>query len=172
MSGNISPHMSPSMSRARRARWALSFADLSLLLLGFFVLLQANQSTRDEALTGLNAYFGGLRAPQQVDLPADKLFASGEALLSQDGRAHILTAVGPFKDEKSLIRIQSLGLASGKHRFDAWDLSAARLGAVARALVDAGIAPDRVRIAGLAEPDGVGAKGQTIRLVEQPSAAD
>ena len=30
-------------ARAGRQRWALSFADLCLLLLGFFVLLQAKR---------------------------------------------------------------------------------------------------------------------------------
>ncbi len=168
----MSREMSPNINRAGRARWALSFADLSLLLLGFFVLLQANQATRDDALAGLNVYFAGLQAPQQIDLPADRLFASGEALLSQDGRARLLAAIRPFKDEKSVIRVQSLGLASGEHRFDAWDLSAARLGAVARALVAAGVAPDRIRIAGLAEPDGRAARGQTIRIAELPQPKD
>lgn len=150
--------------RASRARWALSFADLSLLMLGFFVLLQANQGTRDEAIAELNSYFGGMQAPNQADLPAAQLFAPGEALLSAAGRNRLLAAVRPFASGKSVIRIQSLGLAQGEHRFDAWDLSAARLGAIARALVAAGIAPDRVRIAGLAEPDGSPSKGQTIRL--------
>ncbi len=168
----MSRETSPNIGRAGRARWALSFADLSLLLLGFFVLLQANQATRDEALAGLNVYFAGLHAPQQVDLPADRLFESGEALISADGRAHLLAAIRPFDDTKSVIRIQSLGLAGGQHRFDAWDLSAARLGAVARALVAAGIAPDRIRIAGLAEPDGKAAKGQTIRIAELAQPKD
>lgn len=152
--------------RAARARWALSFADLSLLMLGFFVLLQANQGTRDEALAGLNNYFAGLQAPNQVDLPAERLFSAGEALLSDAGRAQLAAAAAPFKPQKGIIRIQSLGLAQGEHRFDAWDLSAARLGAVARALVAAGISPDRIRIAGLAETDGKAPKGQTIRLAE------
>jgi flagellar motor protein MotB len=152
--------------RAARARWALSFADLSLLLLGFFVLLQAGQGTREEALAGLNSYFAGLQAPNQADLPADQLFASGEALLSPAGRNRLLAATRPFASGKGVIRIQSLGMAQGEHRFDAWDLSAARLGAVARALVSAGIAPDRIRIAGLAEPDGKPGHGQIIRLAE------
>ncbi len=60
-----------SASRAGRARWALSFADLSLLLLGFLVLLQANQTTRDQTLAGLNTYFAGLQAPRQADLPSE-----------------------------------------------------------------------------------------------------
>ncbi len=164
--------MTSETARVGRARWALSFADLCLLLLGFFVLLQANQATRDQALAGLNAYFAGLQAPHQADLPAEQLFAPGEALLSPEGRARLLAAIRPFSDGKSVIRIQSLGLAQGEHRFDAWDLSAARLGAVARALVAGGIAPDRVRIAGLAEPDGAPVKGQTIRLAELSPSTD
>jgi hypothetical protein len=160
------------MIRAARARWALSFADLSLLMLGFFVLLQANQGTRNEAIAGLNSYFAGLKAPNQADLPADQLFAAGEALLSQPGHDRLLVAARPFAHGKSIVRIQSLGLARGENRFDAWDLSAARLGAVARALVSGGIAPDRIRIAGLAEPDGTASKGQTIRIAALPDAAE
>jgi len=164
--------MSRAIARAGRARWALSFADLSLLLLGFFVLLQANQATRDQALAGLNTYFAGLQAPLQADLPADGLFAPGEALLSAEGHARLEAAARPFAGGKSVVRIQSLGLAQGEHRFDAWDLSAARLGAVARALVASGIAPDRIRIAGLAEPDGAPPKSQTIRLAELSQSND
>lgn len=163
------------MTRAPRSRWALSFADLCLLLLGFFVLLQASQATRDQALSGLNRYFGAMQLPQQVDLAADTLFAPGEALLSEDGRAHLGKAVRPFLTGKSAIRVQSLGLAPGEQRFDSWDLSAARLGAVARALVAMGLAQDRVQIAGLAEPDGTAraAKtGQVIRLAEVPQPGE
>lgn len=160
------------MTRSTRARWALSFADLCLLLLGFFVLLQANQANRDETLAGLNAYFGAIEAPRQIDLAADRLFQPGEALLSSAGRAELIRTARPFFAEKGMIRIQSLGLAAGQHRFDAWDLSAARLGAVARALVNAGVAPERLRIAGLAEQDQDGRTGQVIRLVETPQPED
>jgi hypothetical protein len=156
------------MIRASRARWALSFADLSLLMLGFFVLLQANQSSRDVTLAGLSHYFGAIKAPRHADLAADRLFAPGEAMLSEAGHIQLLTAARPLVGGTEMLRIQSLGLAPGQHRFDRWDLSAARLGAVARALVDAGVAPDRIRIAGLAETDDTateGMKGQTIRLI-------
>ncbi len=158
------------MMRAARARWALSFADLSLLLLGFFVLLQANQATRDTALAGLNSYFGAMHAPHQADLPAEALFAPGEALLSAEGRARLVQAARPLLGGNSVIRVQSLGLAPGEQRFDAWDLSAARLGAVARALVAAGVAAERIRIAGLAEPDDAvpaTRDGQVIRIAGQ-----
>jgi len=49
--------------RTGRSRWALSLADLCLLLLGFFVLLQANEAQRVAALTGIGTYFGAIAAP-------------------------------------------------------------------------------------------------------------
>lgn len=162
-------------ARTARGRWALSFADLSLLLLGFFVLLQANQANRDKAIAGLSSYFGAMQEPHQLDLAAEQLFAPGEALLSEGGQTRLLRAIKPLTQGDAAIRIQSIGLASGQQRFDAWDLSAARLGAVARALVSAGIAADRVQIAGLAEPDGTAkaaTRGQTIRIAEVPRASD
>lgn len=161
-----------------RARWAISFADLSLLLLGFFVLLQANQASRDAALKGLGTYFGAIAAPHQADLRADQLFEPGEALLSTAGRNALLQTACPFATGDGIVMIQSLGLASGEHRFDNWDLSAARLGAIARALVAAGLPERRIRIAGLAEQKDAGQKdgghrdGQIIRLITQSAARD
>jgi flagellar motor protein MotB len=157
--------------RQNRARWALSFADLCLLLLGFFVLLQANQATRDEALAGLGSYFGAIEAPLQADLPAATLFEPGEALLSEAGRNALLLAAKPLASPSDIIQIQSIGIDRGTHRFDAWDLAAARLGAVARTLVAAGIPQQRLRIAGLAETaDGKTPEKQIIRLVEKRAA--
>lgn len=43
---------------ARRNRWAVSFADLLLLLLAFFVLLQASGARRDVVLAGVAQQFG------------------------------------------------------------------------------------------------------------------
>jgi len=158
------------MTRTNRTRWALSFADLCLLLLGFFVLLQADQATHNRALSSISQHFGAIAAPRQVGLSAQALFEPGEALLSDTGRLTLLRAAQPFVTASTIIQIQSIGLDDGQYRFDAWDLAAARLGAVARALVTAGIAPQRLRIAGLAEqaesdtPDR-----QMIRLAEQPA---
>jgi hypothetical protein len=161
------------MIRQNRARWALSFADLCLLLLGFFVLLQANQGQRDAALTGLGSYFGAIEAPVQTDLPANTLFEPGEALLSDTGRNALLHAARPFAKSKEIIQIQSIGIDIGARRFDAWDLAAARLGAVARTLVAAGVPQARIRIAGLAEEaDGKAPGKQIIRIAEKPLGAD
>lgn len=158
-------------NRPNRGRWAISFADLCLLLLGFFVLLQANEAQRDTALAGLGTYFGAIDAPLQADLPARGLFEPGEALLSEAGQAALLTGAKPFLASKQIIQIQSIGIDKGEQRFDAWDLAAARLGSIARALVAAGIPANRLRIAGLAEEaDGKAPGKQIIRIVEKPAS--
>jgi len=161
------------MIRANRSRWALSFADLCLLMLGFFVLLQADQATRRNALNGIGTIFGAIEAPRQADLDAQALFEPGEALLSEAGRAALLRAAQPFMASSGTIQIQSIGLDRGQYRFDAWDLAAARLGAVARTLVAAGVPQARLHIAGLAEQtDGDAPGRQTIRIAERPHPTD
>jgi flagellar motor protein MotB len=157
--------------RPVRGRWALSFADLCLLLLGFLVLLQASQATRDQALAGIGSYFGAIEAPRQADLAAASLFEPGEALLSARGHALLLATVRPFVSDGAVIHIQSFGTDRGDHRFDGWDLAAARLGAVARALEATGLPGARLRIAGLAENGGDEApEGQVIRIVARPES--
>lgn len=156
------------MIRSNRARWALSFADLCLLLLGFFVLLQTAQGDRERALAGIGSYFGAIEAPMQADLPARDLFEPGEALLGAAGRAALIEAARPLAASRDIVQIQSIGIEAGERRFDAWDLAAARLGAVARALEAAGIPQQRLRIAGLAEAaDGEAPGRQIIRLTRR-----
>ncbi|WP_443970463.1 OmpA family protein [Sphingobium sp. CR28] len=160
----------PASIQPRRARWALSFADLALLLLGFFVLLQASGSRRDQTLRGIGAQFGASASPSDINLPLNPLFVPGEALLSPEGRARLVTTALPLAGQGEILEIQSFGTEPGQRRFDAWDLAAARLGAVARALQEAGVPQDHLRIAGLAEtPDQAGpaGKGQTIRIVRR-----
>lgn len=162
--------LSPASVPPRRARWVLSFADLALLLLGFFVLLQASGSRRDQALQGIGAQFGASASPSDITFSLSASFAPGEALLTQEGRARLLAAAMPLARQGGILEIQSFGTEPGQRRFDAWDLAAARLGAVARALQEAGIPQDHLRIAGLAEtPDQAGpaGKGQTIRIVRR-----
>lgn len=153
-----------SASSARRNRWAVSFADLLLLLLAFFVLLQASGSRRDAMLSQVSQQFGGRAMQQGVELRAADLFQPGEALLSDAGRARLSAVAKRFEHKPGGLEIRSDGSDRGRQRFDDWDLAAARLGAVARALRMDGIAQDRLLIRGLDQGDGKGGKGQVIHI--------
>lgn len=164
----IAPLSASSSATARRNRWAVSFADLLLLLLAFFVLLQASGSRRDAMLSQVSQQFGGRPMQQGVDLRAADLFLPGEALLSDAGRARLSAVAKRFEHKSGGLEIRSDGSDRGRQRFDDWDLAAARLGAVARALRMDGIAQDRLRIRGLDQGDGRSARqsgqGQVIHI--------
>ncbi len=133
---------------SRRSRWALSFADLSLLLLGFFVLLHASNGRQQEIVGGVAEQFGAPSRPLE-QLAANALFQPGEALLGPAGDARLGQVAKKLGGQAGRIEIRSVGVDPATNRFDSWDLAAARLGAVARGLVDHGIAADRVVVRGL-----------------------
>lgn len=120
-------------------RWAVSFADLFLLLLGCFVLLHAMEVARvgAGAETGVARAAGGYRA-------AD-LFQPGEAVLRAQARA-LLQAEGRRLAGQE-VRIVSAGSAEAGGRLDRFELSAARAAAVGRALQEGGVRDRDVAIA-------------------------
>lgn len=136
------------LALGRRNRWALSFADLTLLLLGFFVLLHASNGRQQEVVSGVAEQFGA-PAARNEKLIARDLFQPGEAMLTQAGEMRLSAVAGPYRSSGKSIEIRSIGLDPATNRFDNWDLAAARLGAVARALTAQGIARDRIVIRGL-----------------------
>ncbi|MCP1471564.1 flagellar motor protein MotB [Sphingobium sp. OAS761] len=152
----------------RRHRWAVSFADLLLLLLGFFILLQASGARRASMLSGLAGQFGGRPMAAGVDVRAADLFVSGEALLTPGGRARIAAIARHFAAEPGL-EIRSHGSDPAHQRFDEWDLAAARLGAVARTLRADGMAGDRLRIRGLDQGEAGAEQGQHILIAPAPA---
>lgn len=158
-------------SAARRNRWAVSFADLLLLLLAFFVLLQASGSRRDALLAQVSQQFGGRAMRQGVELRAAELFAPGEALLTGAGQARLTAVARQFAGDKGGVELRSHGTDAARQRFDDWDLAAARLGAVARALKQQGIAGDRLSIRGLDQADGKDGRGQVIRIAPGQATA-
>ncbi|SEQ58908.1 flagellar motor protein MotB [Sphingobium sp. YR768] len=164
--------IAPSAAIGRRNRWAVSFADLLLLLLAFFVLLQASGSRRDAMLAQVSQQFGGRAMAQGVELPAAQLFAPGEALLTQAGRARLSAVARRFDRDAGGVEIRSHGTDPSRQRFDEWDLAAARLGAVARALRADGIAQGRLSIRGLDQADGKSGQGQVIRIAPAPLKAN
>jgi flagellar motor protein MotB len=153
-------------TQARRNRWAVSFADLLLLLLGFFILLQASGQKRDAMLAQVRQQFGGRAVAKDMELRAAELFLPDEALLSDQGRAAVARVAARLRSGSGRIDISSLGTDAARRRFDPWDLAAARLGAVARELKAQGLAGDRLRIRGLDQMDGGTGKGQMIRIGE------
>ncbi|CAD7337032.1 flagellar motor protein [Sphingomonadales bacterium 56] len=153
-------------SQARRNRWAVSFADLLLLLLGFFILLQASGQKRDAMLAQVRQQFGGRAVAKDMELRAAEMFLPDEALLSGQGRAALARVAAGLRSGSGRIDISSLGTDPARRRFDPWDLAAARLGAVARELKAQGLAGDRLRIRGLDQMDGGTGKGQLIRIGE------
>lgn len=163
------------MSIARRSRWALSFADLTLLLLGFFVLMHATEEERrDRALGGITRYFGSVGATAEAiraDIPARDVFVAGEAIVTDAGRARLATIATSARESGRPVRISSRGLDGGTARFDGWDLASARVGAVARALTRAGVPASAIRITGPDSGDETRdaqrAKGQVIMVRAQ-----
>jgi len=129
--------------RAGRQRWALSFADLCLLLLGFFVLLQAKPDA-NHLSAGLRAAFGA-RADAALEQEANAWFEPGEAIMTP--QAHKI--IDDFAHSAGGVRliVSSRGTEPKAARFDGWELAAARTAAVARELGNAGLAQDRIAIA-------------------------
>ncbi|WP_349681223.1 OmpA family protein, partial [Sphingobium sp. UBA5915] len=82
-----------------------------------------------------------------VEIRAADLFLPGEALLSARGEAQIAALARRFASAPA-VEIRSHGADARHERFDEWDLAAARLGAVARALQARGLVRDRLLIRG------------------------
>ncbi|MCW4462489.1 flagellar motor protein MotB [Sphingomonas sp. BT-65] len=139
-----------------RSVWVITLADLALLLVGFFVLLQANRELdRATLLAGLRAGFGIEEAvvpPMAVAAARVEGFAEGSAVADMSGA--ILWARGAARDPRT--RIAITGSAEGARDIDPATGSAAILAAdrartVAAALVRSGAA-DPARISIVTDP--------------------
>jgi flagellar motor protein MotB len=119
-------------------RWAVSFADLFLLLLGCFVLLHAMEAARSPA--GAEA-----SATRAAGYRAADLFQPGEAVLRPDARSRLQAEGRRLAGHE--VRIVSAGTAEAGGRLDRFELSAARAAAVGRALQEGGVRDRDVAIA-------------------------
>jgi hypothetical protein len=129
-------------------RWAVSFADLILLLLGCFVLLHAMEAARPKA--GASA---AVPAERQA-LQAAALFEPGEARLTSAGEASLADAARRWAGRA--VRIIGSGAGEGSGRLDRFELAAARTAAVARSLPET-----RVSI----EMRDASSVGQTVEII-------
>ncbi len=139
-----------------RPIWLVTLADLALLLVGFFVLVQANQSIDKKALAqGLRDGFGSttrVAEPMPVAVAAMTGFAPGSSALPASPAAIIAWARGAAADPRVQIRIS--GAVDGTPADiepltrSASVLAADRARAGAAALASAGAVPaDRLTIA-------------------------
>lgn len=149
------------MNRLPLPRWAVSFADLGLLLLGCFVLLHAMESQRPKAAAGaaIPARTAVAVAPVRA-FAASEVFQSGEALLTPEAREALRAEGARLAGHP--VRILSSGTGEEGGRLDRFELAAARAAAVGRALREGGLAEGEIAIA-MGEGGAPGA-GQTIAI--------
>ncbi len=129
-------------------RWALSFADLSLLLLAFFVMMQAQSNDRAQFAASMRDAFGGDRPGSRIDgFGAAKIFEPGEAILKPAERARLARIGAQALKAGTRVIVSSQGRDGRSARLDAWELTAARTTAVARAVRWGGLPESRIEIA-------------------------
>lgn len=149
------------MNRLPLPRWAVSFADLVLLLLGCFVLLHAMEAARSKAAGAAPA--AAPARPQAAParaFRAGEIFQSGEALLTPDAREALRSEGARLAGHD--VRILSTGTGEQGGRLDRFELAAARAAAVGRALREGGLGEAEIAIA-MGEGGAPGA-GQTIAI--------
>lgn len=135
-----------------RPVWLMTLADLALLLVGFFVFLQANRMDGPALAASLRAGFGITEAPPAMPVEIAAVgFAAGSAEPG-DMTGALAWAQAAARDPRTRLRIggqvdgspQDVDPATGSGAI----LAADRARAVAARLVAAGaVAPDRIRIA-------------------------
>ncbi len=145
------------------SRWALSFADLCLLLLGFLLLLQAHRGDPAALNAGLRAAFGS-PVPRSYETAAAPLFEPGEAVMLPAARAHYAAIGREAAGHAGLVHVQSLGTDAGGLRLDSWELAAARTAAIARAIGSGGVDPRRIDLSIDGTGPAAAVRGQHVRV--------
>ena len=146
---------------ARTPLWLTSFADLALLLLAFFVMLQSTAG--GDAANATRATLAG-RAPDPR--AAAQLFEPGEARLLATARAEFVALGEEAANDGAHVRIESRGFDAAGRRFDGWELAAARTAAVARAVETGGLSAARIEIAMI--PNAEPGRGQQLTVAQEP----
>lgn len=134
-----------------RPIWLMTLADLALLLVGFFVFLQVNQSMSPQALAAaLRAGFASEPTAMPVDLATIRGFEPGSAMLP-DSAAALAWARAAAHDPRTQLKITGEvdGTPADVDQLTGSGpiLAADRARAVAALLIHSGaIAPERIAI--------------------------
>ena len=168
----------PAPIRPKKGLWLITFADLALLLVCFFVLLHAIDA-RDDVEAGKAALTDSLRAaftagppaPLGLEVAAIDGFAKGSATLSRDPAAVVEWLRSATADTRAYVVVggEADGTATDiDPEGGPLTLSARRAEAVAAAIAASGVVPpDRIRTEALgARPDG--RRRVLIRISYQP----
>ena len=135
-----------------RPIWLMTLADLALLLMGFFVFLQANQGMGPQALAAaFRSGFTTQPAAMPVDLATVHGFEAGSAMLP-DSRAALDWARTAARDPRTRLKITGEvdGTAADVDQLTGSGpiLAADRARAVAALLIRSGaVSPERIAIA-------------------------
>ncbi|MES2498881.1 MAG: flagellar motor protein MotB [Pseudomonadota bacterium] len=140
------------MRREISQRWVLSFADLTLLLLAFFVMMQAQVADQLKLAAGMRTAFGGNgegAGPSSTvqGFTATQMFEAGEAILKPATLQRLKTIGATAADAKARVIVSSQGRDGHSARLDSWELAAARTTAVARAIRAGGVPDAMIEIA-------------------------
>jgi hypothetical protein len=138
---------------ATRPLWLVTLADLALLLVGFFVLMQANRLPPQEIARGLAEGFGVEASALPVEAQALRDFSPGSAA-PPDTQALVAWARTATRDPRVALTVTGAtdGSPADRVQGSAALLAADRARAVAAALAQAGVT--RTRIATDARPAG------------------
>lgn len=149
-----------------QTRWLLSFVDLLLLMLAFFVLLHAQRADPAAVVDSIGDAFapGPRRAAIERQLGAGEIFTPGEAILRPEARARLDRMARDWAQRRGTISITSLGHDGDAARFEAWELAAARAAALGRLFRAAGVDARAIEIAMPARLGDSGGQRLTLRF--------
>lgn len=142
------------MQLRKSNRWALAYADLSLLLLGFMALQNMGDSQDD--LVEQSKMSSG----KEYEFSVTDLFHNGEAMMTDEGRSMIVNLNGAVSGPVKKVSIKMVGIGPASTRMDGWEIAAARLASLGRSFPKEYYA---VKLDGIEESDS---KQQVIIHIE------
>jgi flagellar motor protein MotB len=151
--------------------WLITLADLSLLLVGFFVFLQATshkpQPEQEAIQAGIRQAFGGVgAAPLAVEANAITGFNSGSAALPRDRAAIAAWVTDALADQRTRLIVTGYADGSPGDRANGSAMAlAGRRAEAAAAALGGTVSPDRLRLAAAILP---GARRVTLVISYDP----